>query len=166
MASWETGLTRQAFENIYRMIRPGGNILINLIASHDTYDVMNILAQDIRFAPYIQDIRNYVSPFNDSSCPRKELRKILESIGFKVCHCSLREMTYSFKDSSNLISSILSIYPFFDKMPHDLQEEFKNEYTRKFVERKITYKTIQNNQEQILMLDLHKLLIVHAQKDV
>ncbi|XP_029679526.1 juvenile hormone acid O-methyltransferase-like isoform X2 [Formica exsecta] len=158
---------RQAFENIYRIIRPGGNILINLAASHDTYDIMNILVRDIRFAPYIQDVRNYVSPFNDSSCPRKELRKILENIGFQVCHCSLREMTYSFrKDSSNFISSVISIYPFFDKMPHDLQEEFKNEYTRKFMEIKITYKTIQNNQEQILMLDLYKLLIVYARKDV
>ncbi|XP_070166753.1 juvenile hormone acid O-methyltransferase-like isoform X2 [Polyergus mexicanus] len=157
---------RRAFENIYRMIRPGGNILINLITSHDTYDVINILAQDIRFAPYIQDVKNYVSPFNDSNCPRKELKEILKSIGFKVCHCSLREITYSFKDPSNVICSIFSIYPFVDKMPHDLQEEFKNEYTRKFVEKKVTYKTIQNNQEQILMLDLYKLLIVYAQKDI
>lgn len=45
---------------------------------------MNILARDIRFAPYIQDVRNYVSPFNDSCYPHKELRKILKSIGFAI----------------------------------------------------------------------------------
>ncbi|XP_050458199.1 juvenile hormone acid O-methyltransferase-like isoform X1 [Cataglyphis hispanica] len=157
---------RQAFENIYHMIRPDGNILMNLVASHDIYNIINILARDIRFAPYIQDIRNYVSPFNDSCCPRKELRKILKSIGFEVFHCSLRETTYSSKDFNNFISSIISIYPFFDKMPRDVQEEFKNEYIRKFVERKCTYKTIQNNQKQTIMLDLYKLLIVYARKNV
>ncbi|KAL6430555.1 hypothetical protein ACFW04_007855 [Cataglyphis niger] len=92
---------RQAFENIYRMIRPGGNIFMNMVASHDIYNIMNILAQDIRFAPYIQDSRKYVSPFNDSCCPRKELRNILKSIGFEVCHCSLRETTHSSKDFFN-----------------------------------------------------------------
>ncbi|XP_070150520.1 juvenile hormone acid O-methyltransferase-like [Polyergus mexicanus] len=157
---------RQAFENIYRMIRPGGNILMNLVASHDIYNIMNILARDIRFAPYIQDIRKYVSPFNDSCCPRKELRKILKSIGFEVCHCSLRETTYSSKDSNNFIYSIISIYPFLDKMPHNLKEEFKNEYVRKFAEKKITYNTIQNNQKQTFILDIYKLLIVYARKVV
>jgi len=36
------------------MIRPGGNILILIVASHDIYEIMKILAQDIRFASYIQ----------------------------------------------------------------------------------------------------------------
>ncbi|XP_029680856.1 juvenile hormone acid O-methyltransferase-like, partial [Formica exsecta] len=123
-----------------------------------------ILARDIRFAPYIQDVRNYVSPFNDSCYPHKELRKILKSIGFEVCHCSLRETTYSSKDTSNFISNIAYIYKYIYKMPHDLKEEFKNEYTRKFEEKMITYKTIQNNQTQTFMLDLYKLLIVYARK--
>ncbi|XP_070163058.1 juvenile hormone acid O-methyltransferase-like [Polyergus mexicanus] len=155
---------QQAFENIYRMIRPGGNILMNLVASNDVFNIIKILAQDVRFAPYIQDVRKYVSPFNDSSNPRKQLREILKTIGFEICQCSLREMTYFSKDFSNFISSIISVYTFLDNMPHDLKEEFKNEYTRKFVERKITYKTIQDNQTQTVMLDPYKLLIVYARK--
>ncbi|XP_072747976.1 juvenile hormone acid O-methyltransferase-like [Anoplolepis gracilipes] len=132
---------RQAFENIYRIIRPDGNILLMFVASHDTFEVMKILGHDSRFAPYIQDVRKYISPFNDSACLRKELRKLLRSIGFEIYHCSLRETTYSSKNANNFISSIMSIYPFLEKMPHNLKEEFQNEYKREFVKRKATYKT-------------------------
>ncbi|CAL1687505.1 unnamed protein product [Lasius platythorax] len=155
---------RQAFENIYYMLRPGGSILLLIVATHDIFEVMKIMARDIRFAPYIQDVKKYVSPFNDSPQPRKELRKLLKNIGFEVHHCSLRETTYSSKNSNHFLSSIISIYPFLDKMPHDRKEEFKNEFTREFEKRKITYKTIQNNQEQRFVLDLYKILIVNAQK--
>jgi juvenile hormone acid methyltransferase len=155
---------QQALENIYCMLRPGGSILLLIVATHDIFEVMKIMAQDFRFAQYIQDVKKYISPFNDSAQPRKELRTLLKNIGFEVHHCSLRETTYSSKNSNHFLSSIISIYPFLDKMSHDQKEEFKKEFTREFEERKITYKTIQNNQEQTFVLDLYKILIVNAQK--
>ncbi|XP_025269751.1 juvenile hormone acid O-methyltransferase-like [Camponotus floridanus] len=157
---------RQAFENIFQMIRPGGNILMLIVASHDAYEIMKFLAQDIRFAPYIQDVKNYVPPFNDLITPHKKLRKLLKSIGFDVCHCSLREVTYSSQNMQNFLYSILAIYPFLDKLPHDQKEEFRNEFTREFMKRKLTCKTIQNNQEQTNFIDLYKILIVYARKIV
>lgn len=51
-------------------------------------------------------------------------------------------------------------------MSHDRKEEFKKEFTREFEERKITYKTIQNNQEQTFVLDLYKILIVNCTKSI
>ncbi|EFN68634.1 Trans-aconitate 2-methyltransferase [Camponotus floridanus] len=155
---------RHTFENIYRMIRPGGNILILMIAHHDVYEIMKIFAEDIRFASYIQDVRNYISPFNDSVSPCTELRKVLKSIGFDFCHCSLREKTYSSKNMQNFLSSILAIYPFLDKLPHDQKEEFRNEFIREFMKRKFACKTIQNNQEQTNFIDLYTILIVYARK--
>jgi len=65
-----------------------------------------------------------------------------------------------------LIASIISIYPFLDKMPHDQIEEFKSEFTREFMKRKLACKTIQNNQEQTNFIDLYKILIVYAEKVV
>lgn len=45
---------RQAFENIYRMLRPGGTMLTLFVASHDTFTVFELMAQDIHFAPYME----------------------------------------------------------------------------------------------------------------
>ncbi|XP_050463223.1 juvenile hormone acid O-methyltransferase-like [Cataglyphis hispanica] len=131
---------RQAFENIYDMLRPGGNILVNLVAFHDIHDIMNNLLRDIRFAPYIHDIKNYTAPYNNSSYPHKELKNILKNIGFKVCHCSLRETAYSSKDSGNFISSILSVCSFLNKMPHHLIEEYKNKLTCEFLKKRFFIK--------------------------
>lgn len=110
------------------MLRPGGSILLLIVATHDIFEVMKIMAGDIRFASYIQvnfiilmfhqlcsykrliitfmftqDVKKYVSPFNDSAQPRKELRKLLKNIGFEVHHCSLRETTYSSKNSNHFL---------------------------------------------------------------
>ncbi|XP_072747975.1 juvenile hormone acid O-methyltransferase-like [Anoplolepis gracilipes] len=153
---------RQAFENIHCMVKSGGNILLMFVASHDVYEVMKILAQDSRFAPYIQDVRKYISPFNDSNHPCKELRKLLENIGFEIYQCSLRQEIYSSKDSNHFLSSIMSIYSFLDEMPPNRKEEFQTEFTCEFMKKKIIYKTIHNN--QTLVLDLYKNFIVYARK--
>lgn len=34
------------------MLRPNGTILLYIVAIHDIYEVLRILAQDIRFAQY------------------------------------------------------------------------------------------------------------------
>lgn len=49
-------------------------------------------------------------------------------------------------------------------MPHDLMEECKNVLIHEYMKRKIKYKSISNDQE--LMLDLTKVLVVYAQKIV
>ncbi|TGZ48683.1 putative methyltransferase [Temnothorax longispinosus] len=44
---------RQAFRNMYQMLRPNGTILLYIIASSDMFEVYKILERDIRFAQYI-----------------------------------------------------------------------------------------------------------------
>lgn len=45
---------RRAFQNIYCMLRHGGNVLVIIVASHDIFEVIKIMARDIRFSAYIQ----------------------------------------------------------------------------------------------------------------
>ncbi|XP_067212840.1 juvenile hormone acid O-methyltransferase-like [Linepithema humile] len=155
---------RQAFENIYRMLRPGGTMLTLFVASHDTFNVFELMAQNNYFAPYMEDVQRYVSPYLYSKNPRKEVKELVKSIGFKVYHCSHRDVTFSSKDSDNFLSAIMSIPAFLDKMPHDLIKEFKHNYAREYMKRKISYTSICDNQEQKFILDIHKVVIVYARK--
>lgn len=43
----------QAFENIYSMLRPNGNILVLLVGHHHIFEVIKVLAQDARYSSYI-----------------------------------------------------------------------------------------------------------------
>ncbi|XP_071560683.1 juvenile hormone acid O-methyltransferase-like [Temnothorax nylanderi] len=153
---------RQAFRNIYQMLQPNGTILLYIVASHDVCEVLRIVERDIRFAQYIPDTIKNIFPFQDSNNARKDLKELLQGIGFTIHHCSLRETSYSEEKSRQFLKSIISFLTFLEDMPQDLAEEFKNTLINEYVRRKIKYKSIYNNKE--LTLDLYKGLLVYAQK--
>ncbi|XP_011685176.1 PREDICTED: NADH dehydrogenase [ubiquinone] 1 alpha subcomplex assembly factor 5-like [Wasmannia auropunctata] len=88
---------RQAFENIYQMLRPNGTMLLSITVSHDIFEVLKFLTQDIRFAQYMPNMikNNMILPYQELKNARKEIKKLLQSVGFKVHHCSLRDACYS-----------------------------------------------------------------------
>ncbi|XP_012530795.2 juvenile hormone acid O-methyltransferase [Monomorium pharaonis] len=159
---------RQALKNIYQILRPNGTLLFHIIESHDTFEVLRILARDIRFEQYIPDTMKNVGLFHKTKNARKELKELLQSAGFTVHHCSLREASYTDKKSKpiknqKLLKAVLSVLTFLDNMPYDLKEEYKNMFVDEYMKRKIHYKSIHNEE---LILDLYKGLVVYAQKIV
>jgi len=55
---------RQAFKNIHQMLKPNGTMLLYIIAYHDIYEVLRILAQDIRFVEYVPVNYNMLLNYN------------------------------------------------------------------------------------------------------
>ncbi|XP_011878406.1 PREDICTED: NADH dehydrogenase [ubiquinone] 1 alpha subcomplex assembly factor 5-like [Vollenhovia emeryi] len=155
---------RQAFENIYRMLRPNGNMLILFVSSHEIFDILENLAEDVRFAPYINDVSKYTFPFQKSINPRKELKGLLQELGFTVNHCSHRDTYYTDETPKRFLSSILAFLDFIDDMPCNLQEEFKNEFERIHTETQINYKRKKDNKTVTLIM--YKVLISFAKKYV
>ncbi|KAL0134160.1 hypothetical protein PUN28_001179 [Cardiocondyla obscurior] len=151
---------RQALTNIYEMLRYNGTTLLYIIASHNVYDVLNTLIHDIRFAQYAPDNMKTIAPFQNRSNARNELTELLQSIGFKVHHCSLREATSSGKPEI-FLKSITSILTIFDNMPESVIKEFKNSLASEYFKR-ITYKLTCENQE--FTLDTYTFLVAYAQK--
>ncbi|TGZ49823.1 putative methyltransferase, partial [Temnothorax longispinosus] len=133
---------RQAFKNIYQMLRPNGTILLYIVQYQDVFEVLRILEQDIRFAQYIPDTMKNIFPFYDSNNPRKDLKELLQSVGFTIHHCSLREASYSEEKSRQFLNLIISLLTFLEDMPQDLVKEYKNTLTCEFLKRKINYKSI------------------------
>lgn len=58
----------------------------------------------------------------------------------------------------------MSITTCLDKMPHDLANKFKHKFADEYTKRKISYTTVHNNQEQTFVLDVYKVLVIHARK--
>ncbi|XP_012227039.1 juvenile hormone acid O-methyltransferase-like [Linepithema humile] len=154
---------RQAFENIYSMLRPNGTMLVLMVGYHDIFEVIQVLAKDDRYSSYIGDVKNYVSPYHNSKRPHKELKDLLGNIGFEVQHSSTREAVCSI-DTKKFLTSIKSFISFSDNMPEDLAEEFKNDYIREYMERKIVYDAHHDCKNCTFVIDLYKLLVVSARK--
>ncbi|XP_050461657.1 juvenile hormone acid O-methyltransferase-like [Cataglyphis hispanica] len=158
----------QTFRNIYRMLRPSKTMLILSIAHHaHTYESLEAMAQDMRYAAYMGDKNKYVGSFHYSTQPHEELKQILENIGFQVHHCSHRNKS-EFLNTQKFSSMITSQYTFefLNKMPHDLKEEFMNEFIRRFEEIRIEeYKKRQNDDKLHDHIPFYyTVLVVYAQK--
>ncbi|XP_018045493.1 PREDICTED: juvenile hormone acid O-methyltransferase-like [Atta colombica] len=158
---------RKAFENMYCMLQSGGTILVLFPASHDTiYEVLKNIAKDSRFAPYLQNPNKYISPFYNSVLPNENLKDLLESVGFSIQHCSLREIDFSEIDADIFLSSIMSICSFLDTMPLKQKEEFIVEFQRDYKNYKNKlYGDNNGDDKKASILDIHKLLIAYARKD-
>ncbi|KAL6262963.1 hypothetical protein P5V15_005751 [Pogonomyrmex californicus] len=150
---------RQAFKNIYRMLRSNGTMLVLFVASEDIFKILDIMAQDKDYAPYMSDIQKYTWPFQNSVNPRSELKELLEEIGFTIIHCSLRE-THFVADNPEFSSSIISFLEFIDKMPCDRKEKFNKDFKQKYLE----IKSCKQNNNTTIILDLYNVLIAFAQK--
>lgn len=120
------------------MLQPGGTMLVLLVASHDVFDVFNQLSQNPRYAPYIpvniflfvyltkkitiicnyklliiifmftKDKSRLVSPFQYSTEPQRQLKRMVKDVGFHVIHCSLREKTYFHVDSHTFLRKYIN----------------------------------------------------------
>ncbi|XP_029169134.1 LOW QUALITY PROTEIN: juvenile hormone acid O-methyltransferase-like [Nylanderia fulva] len=126
---------RQTFENMYCMLRPGKTMLILNIVRQNFFEVLKIMAQDERYASYMEDEAKYVGSLHYSTQPREEIIEMLEDIGFQVNHCSHRILNY--KDNAETFLSMVTsqyTFKFLDDMPNNLRDEFKNELARKFAE--------------------------------
>jgi len=60
----------------------------------------------------------------------------------------------------------IRLFTFLDKMSCDLANEFKHNFTREYMKKTMRCTTIRNNQEQNFILDIHKMIIIYAQKVV
>ncbi|KYN28219.1 PREDICTED: juvenile hormone acid O-methyltransferase-like [Trachymyrmex cornetzi] len=151
---------KQTFENIYRMLQPNGTMLILFVASHKIFKVLEKLANDARFTQHITDLNKYMWPFQKSVNPRKELKELLETVGFTVNHCSHRESFHFDENPDRFFSSIASFLDFIEDMPYDKKEEFKKEFVDKYAKTQIICK--QNDQNTVL--EVYRVLMVFAQK--
>ncbi|XP_032688154.1 juvenile hormone acid O-methyltransferase-like [Odontomachus brunneus] len=156
---------RQVFENIYRLLRPGGSVLILTVLSHDVFFILLELKKDNRYMSYMKHANNFIPLFHDSEHPHKDLKALLRSVGFNVHHCSHRERTYSAHDAQKIPEMILSfLTQFLESMPHDRMAELEDEFTQEYMKRRFFHKWRSNRNEKIAS-DLHEILIVYAQKD-
>ncbi|XP_011064518.1 PREDICTED: uncharacterized protein LOC105152121 [Acromyrmex echinatior] len=157
---------RQAFENIYQMLKPNATMLVYVIASHDIFEILKLLEQDTRFAQYIPNSMKNISPYQESKNARKELRELLQNVGFTVHHCSLREAIYSDEKPilQQFLDSLICLLTFIEDMPYDLMKEFKNILSYEYMRRRFYYKSMDNDKE--LVLDQCKVLVAYAQKNI
>ncbi|XP_011868329.1 PREDICTED: uncharacterized protein LOC105562248, partial [Vollenhovia emeryi] len=81
---------RHVLKNIYQMLQPNGFAFLQIVAAQDYLDIMGKLIRDIRFAQYVPEHIRNILPYQEFNNTRKGFKELLQSEGFTVHHCSLR----------------------------------------------------------------------------
>ncbi|XP_014213268.1 juvenile hormone acid O-methyltransferase-like [Copidosoma floridanum] len=157
--------TRKAFENIYQILRPGGRGLVLFLAYNDGFDSYLRIAEVPQYKSYMTDVEKYVPYFQHCDNPRAKMKKMLEEVGFKVLHCSLREKTFVYKSLEILKKHVVAVNPFINRMPEDIGEKFEKDLLREIVSGKISFANKNNgSKEEEKVLDRYYVLIAHFEK--
>lgn len=82
---------RIALENIYKLLKPNGNILFYIIGKHRRYDMYYILRE--KWNKYLtkMDVDNAVSPYHHQDNPVEMLTNLLKDVGFRMPHVEMVE---------------------------------------------------------------------------
>ncbi|KAF5274249.1 hypothetical protein FQR65_LT04367 [Abscondita terminalis] len=170
---------RKAVLNIYKMLRPGGDVLLTFLASNPIFEIYESLSKKGRWESYMENFKNYVSPYQYSDDPGKELENILKEVGFEIHVCKVDERIYVypnvavlkskfhciFQMRSNLIAeSVTAVSPFYNKIPEKMKEDYLTDYIKEIKRMNLVENCNNNNQERVQVP--YKLFIVYVSKKI
>ncbi|CAK9830243.1 Juvenile hormone acid O-methyltransferase [Anthophora retusa] len=155
----------QAFENIYKLLRPGGKALVMFLAWNDGFDAYMKVHENPQYKPYMEDADRFVPFFHRSKDSRAALRTMLNDIGFEVLHCSRREKSFVYQNMEILKSHMIAVNPFISRIPDHLKEEFEDVVVREVASRKILFTNKNDNgQQEYSILDRYHILVAYVEK--
>nr|AXM43874.1 juvenile hormone acid O-methyltransferase [Locusta migratoria] len=128
---------RQAAANLHRLLKPGGEVVLSLLADCPIFNVYEGLARNSQWKQYMQDANRFISPYHRSEDPAREMGELLGSAGFRVDLCALHQRSFSFPGHSALREAVTAVNPFVERLPEKLQQEFLEDCMREVLRQKL-----------------------------
>lgn len=95
---------KQSIENMYKLLKPGGDMLVGFLAQNPIYEIYKEMAKDPKWAKYMSNVDYYVPPYQYSKDPAEEYCKLLSSYGFKNYSVEVYDKYYIYEGSDALKS--------------------------------------------------------------
>lgn len=149
----------RAFQNIYDVLSKDGECFTIFVAGAPVFDVYRTLSRNNKWSALFTDVEKYISPYHDSQDPAKEVRKMLEKIGYVNYKVEVKNLVYTYDNFRILWTTLQSINPF--NIPKDREDDFKQDYLKILQDMKIVSKY---NTDDASVNFKYRLIVVHAHK--
>ncbi|CAG9762202.1 unnamed protein product [Ceutorhynchus assimilis] len=150
---------RSVFENIYNMLKPGGDILLSFLGTNPIFDVYQNISKKIIWAKYLRP--EMISPYHNCEDPGKVLKKMLLEIGFENCKCVVEDRQFIFPNLKLLEGSIVAVNPTLPQLDSEEKVQYLEDFMNEIA--KIYKYDCDNNNEGKIDVN-YKLIIVYASK--
>nr|SIW59357.1 Juvenile hormone acid O-methyltransferase isoform A [Blattella germanica]SIW59358.1 Juvenile hormone acid O-methyltransferase isoform B [Blattella germanica]SIW59359.1 Juvenile hormone acid O-methyltransferase isoform C [Blattella germanica] len=115
---------RRAFNNISRLLRPGGEVLVLLVTTCSLFDVYSLQSKKSKWSQYLKDVQKYTSPFHTLSDAKEEFKRITKDANLSLLKCELKPNRHNYPSFAILQDSLQAINPFISNVPDELHDEF------------------------------------------
>ncbi|KAK5643228.1 hypothetical protein RI129_007073 [Pyrocoelia pectoralis] len=153
---------RKALLNIYKMLKEGGDVLLTFLANNPIFEIYQSLSKKGRWESYMENVKNYVSPYQYSENPDKQLEEVLIDVGFDIDVCKTEDRIYVYPNVAVLKKSITAVSPFYSQIPSKMQEDYLSDCMKE-VKKLNLFDHCDNNNQQSVQVP-YKLFVVHARK--
>lgn len=87
---------RQALQNIYKLLTPGGDCLLVYVHSNRSFEAFTHLAKMPRWAPLLRDLEKFMPVFQNTPNATAVLEQLLHEVGFTTFDVQTREDIFEF----------------------------------------------------------------------
>lgn len=88
-------------QNFFKLLNPGGDLVVLFLAKHLNYEVMKLQqSKDPRWAQYMTDVDNHLTPYQFSENPGEEFRNLLTECGFTGCDVRVLQKNFIHTEGS------------------------------------------------------------------
>lgn len=91
-------------KNIYRMLKPGGDMLLAFLADSPFFSIYQNLSKMNQWHNYMRKVMEHIAPFQNSVSPREEYEQIISELGFKSIFCRVEERKFTYNNVKSLQS--------------------------------------------------------------
>jgi hypothetical protein len=96
--------SRKAIENIYKLLKPSGTVLMEFLSFSPVYDIYEELSKFKTYRRFMKDVTNFISPYHHLEHPLKLFNELVNSAGFLPKHLEIRDQIYIYENADQLKS--------------------------------------------------------------
>ncbi|KAJ6633842.1 Juvenile hormone acid O-methyltransferase [Pseudolycoriella hygida] len=121
-----------AFKNMWNLLKPAGDLCILHIAQSYAFQIYKRLYQKEKWARYMYDIDNNVSPHEDVEKQVEEFIGLLKVAGFSECEIKTHNEDY-IRETNEYKAFYKSVNPFIYRIPEEDQDEYMEDFCREAI---------------------------------
>ncbi|CAG9827409.1 unnamed protein product [Diabrotica balteata] len=131
----EEFVNRQALKNMYKMLKPEGQMLLTYADETSADEVYYELSLHSKWKKY--DHTKLISPFFRRKNVMEEYNKLFKEVGFREISSTVEQLASKLTDENMFYDFCISINPILSMVSNEEYEEYKQEYVHRMKNNKL-----------------------------
>ncbi|CAG7830695.1 unnamed protein product [Allacma fusca] len=117
---------RKALKTLHSWMKPTGEIGLYFLSNAEFYSVYVAMSKKPDWAPYFQDVQNFIPQTFHSSDAGADISNMMTSLGFCILESTVLNRSFQFKCIEELMDNFMAVNPFTARIPSEMHTTYRN----------------------------------------